>query len=269
MSGWAVQYLAGGVRRGLGWRAWILALMGPIVLACTQTSFEPRKAPPEQRSYETSQTATTAPANQLVFLPDPASRVELQGTMSLGPWTSQSAEIHGRVALNTDAKMLDALFDRIQSAVPDGQNRLPTDLPAFAVHNPTIADISVPVMSLHGDSGGMDRDMQKALKAQEHPAIEYAFEKLQRAELHWDSHNHQANLKLLVIGDLSMAGVKRPIAMDVIVRRDSHRHFLAHAQTALLMTDYGVTPPTALFGLIKAGNQVVVVFDLDLSPLDQ
>lgn len=54
------------------------------------------------------------------------------------------------------------------------------------------------------------------------------------------------------------------MSMDVIVTRASPGHFVAYAQTDLLMTDFGVTPPVALFGLIKGGDKVRVIFDLGL-----
>ena len=100
--------------------------------------------------------------------------------------------------------------------------------------------------------------MQNALKASQHPSIEYAFQHLQQAALQWNPPNHQARLKLNVIGKLKMAGVERPITMEVIVWRDSRGNVVAHSQAALLMTDFGVTPPGALFGLIKANDHVLL-----------
>ena len=79
-----------------------------------------------------------------------------------------------------------------------------------------------------------------------------------------DTSGHQAGLKLSVAGKLKMAGAERPITMQVSLYRDSHQRYHAQAQTSLLMSDFGVTPPVALLGLIKAGNKVNVSFDLDL-----
>lgn len=75
-------------------------------------------------------------------------------------------------------------------------------------------------------------------------------------------------MKLHILGTLQLAGAARPIAMDVIVKRQSPTHFAAYAQTNVLMTDFGVTPPVALFGLIKAADEVHVTFDLDLAMSD-
>jgi hypothetical protein len=264
MSGRVLLRAAGYLRRGFGWRLWAFALVCLIVLACAETSFGPQKSQPYQQSQKSPVPAVDLQADRLNFIPASGSQVELQGKTTIGLWKSLSTDIHSEIALDTNAAALNALFDRIQSAVPADESRLKSNLLTLSVLRPPIGDLSVPIMSLHGDSGGMDRDMQNALNVTQHPSIEFVFQQLQESTLQWDPGNTQADLKLRIIGKLNMAGVGRLITMDVIVKRDSRRRFLAHAQTELLMTDFGVTPPGALFGLIKAGNQVLVIFDLDL-----
>ena len=127
-----------------------------------------------------------------------------------------------------------------------------------------IAEISVPVKSLRGESSGMDHDMHSALKAEAHPAITYTFQKLLNATVQRDGPGHQASLKLRIMGTLDMAGVSKPISMDVIVKRNSPRHFVAYARTQMLMSEFAIKPPVALLGLIRADDKVNVVFDLDL-----
>jgi hypothetical protein len=69
---------------------------------------------------------------------------------------------------------------------------------------------------------------------------------------------------MLIGGELAMAGARRPLRMDVTILRNSPRCFHLYANTSLLMSDFGITPPSAFFGLIKARNEVVVTFDLEL-----
>jgi hypothetical protein len=268
MSRSAVQRAAGSLRRRFRWSWWALTSAGLIVLACAESSFGPQKSQPNQRSDESPKPAVVVQDAGLNFIPSLGSSVELQGKATIGSWSSRSTDIHGQVILNVDAKALSALFDRIESAVPNHESGVQPDLPTLSLHSPPIGDISVPVMSLHGDSAGMDRDMQNALNVRQHPSIEYVFERLQQATLQWNPQNHQAELKLRIVGKLDMAGVGRPITMDMIVKRDSRGHFLAHAQTALLMTDFGMTPPGTFFGLIKVNDHVLAVFDVDLVTAD-
>jgi hypothetical protein len=257
MSHCTVQRAAGNLRRGWGWRLCAFALAGLILFACDETSSVSHKPQPASQPYVAPKVAVGVQGAQLNFIPAPGSRVELQGTATIGSWKSLSTDIHGKVVLDTNATALNALFDGIEST------RVPPDPLALSVRSLPVGKISLSVMSLHGDSGGMDHDMQNALKAGQNPSIEYVFQQLQQATSQWDPRNHQACLKLRILGKLNMAGVGRLMTMDVIVQRDSRRHYLAHAQTALLMSDFSVTPPGKLFGLIKANNYVIVVFDLD------
>jgi len=259
----AVQHLASQLARGFAWTLGILALTCLALWACVTSSSGPQKSQPDQRLYAPPEIPAGIRGDQLEFIPASGSRAELRGTATIGSWRSRSTDIYGQIILNADEKALDALFDRIQTAAPNDQSRTPPPLLSLPVRSPPIGEISLPVMSFRGGSSGMDRDMQNALKAGQHPAIEYVFQQLQQATVQWNPRDGQASLKLRIVGNLTMAGVARPIAMELIVTRDSRRHFLAHAQTRLWMSDFGVTPPVALFGLIKAGNQVLVIFDLD------
>jgi hypothetical protein len=198
----------------------------------------------------------------LQFFPGTSSEVKLEGTSTIGMWTCRSGEIQGRMTLDADEAQLTRLFDSIEAQTPNaGENPIPLNL---AVRRLPVADISVPVMSLHGDSIGMDHDMQNALKAAEYPAIEYVFQNLKQVTIQHDPASGRPELKLSTVGSLHMAGAERTIPMNVIVRRDATGHFLVRAQATMMMTDFGVTPPVALFGLIKGGDEVRVFFYLDL-----
>jgi len=217
--------------------------------------------------WVTTALADPPAAAPLQFTPGAGSQVALKGTATIGAWNSQSSEIHGQVTLDLDAAALNALFDRVEAAGADDDLR--STLAALTVRNPTVAQISLPVASLHGGNSGMDRDMRNALNAAQHPDITYVFETVQQAAVLRDGGGRPTALKLCIVGKMNMAGVARPITMDMTVRRDARGHFTVHAQTSLLMTDFGVTPPSALLGLIKADDRVTVTFDLDLVLADQ
>ena len=248
------------------WMRRALALTCLALWACVASSSGTGtpKPPPDSPLNASPAIAAEVPSGALEFVPASDSRAELQGDTTIGPWSSSSTDIQGKFIVNVDAKVLDALFDHIQA----DSNKPSSDDPplALAVRSSPIADISVPVKSLQGSSGGMDRDMQHALKADQYPSIEYVYSQLQQATVQIDSKSGRPSVNLRLAGTLAMAGAVRPISMDVIITRTSPGHFRAHAQTSMKMTDFGVTPPVALFGLIKAGDDVNVDFDLDLVP---
>ena len=264
MTGRFVQNITGSLRRRFGWKLPILAVSCLGLGACVASWTELDKVAPDQG--QSAPPATSVPgASGLKFIPNAGSKVELQGATTIGSWTSRSTEVQGQVILYADEAQLDELFDRIEAAPANDPKGVSAPPPlTLPIRGTPIAAISVLVKSLRGDSSGMDHDMQKALKAAQHPVIEYVLQNLQQATVQVDPQGHRAAFKLSIVGRLNMAGVERPISMDVIVTRDARRHFLAHAQTKLLMSDFGVTPPVALFGLIKAEQRVFVTFDLDL-----
>ena len=116
----AIQPVAGNPRRGFRWKLWAGALACLAVVACVGTSLVPRESPSDARFHVSPGPATGVAAAQLSLIPTPGSHVELQGTSTIGSWISRSTDVHGQIVLNTDAAALNAVFDRIQSAGPDG-----------------------------------------------------------------------------------------------------------------------------------------------------
>lgn len=190
------------------------------------------------------------------------SQVLLQGTINVGTWSSQSSQARARVQVNLDDSTLRTLFDKLHAGQISGdQLRLSPDRHA-------IAELSVPVMSLHGDSQGMDRDMYSALKARQYPWIEFQLEKVQDVQLRQGPTNGKRSFLLGVTGTLTVAGVQRTLATGLTIQRDAGQHYLVHAQIPIRMSDFGVTPPTAFLGLIRARDSLSVNFDLDFIPAD-
>lgn len=101
----------------------------------------------------------------------------------------------------------------------------------------------------------MDKLTYKALKAEEYPLITFVFTNAKILE------ENQYQLTIELTGDLTIAGVTKNIAVKTIidkldedvVLRDSH---------PLKMTDFGITPPTALLGTIKTGDEIIIDFNL-------
>lgn len=190
------------------------------------------------------------------------SQVVLQGATNVCNWSCSSSQARARVMLNADNSALRTLFDKLQAGqISADQLRLSPDRPA-------IAELSVPVTSLHGDSQGMDRDMRSALKAPQYPLIQYRLEKVEDAQVRQDPITGKPAFVLRVIGVLTVAGVQRTLATDLSIQRDAGQHYLVHAQIPIRMTDFGVTPPTALFDLIRAQDSLSVIFDLDFVRTD-
>jgi polyisoprenoid-binding protein YceI len=115
-------------------------------------------------------------------------------------------------------------------------------------------EIVIPAASLSSPKEGLDKNMHKALKVQEHPHITFRLRRLEAGTA--------GSLK--AVGMLQIAGVEREIALDIKTeRRDST--LAVKGEVQLLMTDYGITPPKAMLGMLKTDPKVTVAFETVLA----
>ncbi len=114
--------------------------------------------------------------------------------------------------------------------------------------------------SLDCKNNGMNKDLMKAMKADQYPLISV---KLITAELdHGKTLSLSGWTTIKINVSISMAGSTKHAF--IIVKGTQTGNSLYHfvGQYSMLMTDYGVTPPTALFGMVKVKDAIIVKFDL-------
>lgn len=63
-------------------------------------------------------------------------------------------------------------------------------------------------------------------------------------------------------GTIAVAGVQKGVRLRVTMERLADGAVVARGRVPLRMTDFGVTPPTGLFGLIRSHNEIVVKFEV-------
>lgn len=114
---------------------------------------------------------------------------------------------------------------------------------------------NVPVKSLKSGKSAMDDNTYKALKAKDHPTISYKLEKVISAKPSSDGFD------LRTSGLLTIAGTTKTIEMPVKANTVNGIQFTG--ETTFNMSDYGVDPPTALFGTIKTGDKVTIKFNVN------
>ena len=129
---------------------------------------------------------------------------------------------------------------------------------ALIVHGSGIeaptAYISLLATSLDCGSGRMNRDMYKALKTDLHPLIEYELLEVLALE------DVDGMMRLTTRGQLIVAGsgMRTDIVFDVSPVNEKQYHIAGSKVVA--MTDFDIKPPKALFGLIKARNELEIQF---------
>lgn len=123
--------------------------------------------------------------------------------------------------------------------------------------------VSIPVKSIKSEKGGtMDNKTHQALKSDKHPTITYQLEKVNSI----DKSNN--GYKIRTQGKLTMAGSTKMIYMTVEAKKISNGAICFEGSYSLNMTDYGISPPTAMLGTIKTGEEVTINYKLTVSVND-
>ena len=122
------------------------------------------------------------------------------------------------------------------------------------------ADLSIAVASLDCGNGTMDDHMRKALKASEHPRIEYRLNTSKIQRINGDEG------AVLLTGKVKIAGVEKAITTEATMVQDKQGGIRVRGSHDLVMSEYGVKPPTLMMGTLKVKDQVKVGFDVMLRP---
>ncbi|MEX2601824.1 MAG: YceI family protein [Balneolaceae bacterium] len=161
------------------------------------------------------------------------STVSVDGTSNRDDWTVTAEEFDGWVAI---------------------QEAEGTSVPAI-----TEARLVVQAQQMTGGrSTVMDRLMQNALKANAHPEIEFSLTEIETEP----SEENPDRYLITATGELTLAGVTRiiDVTLEGSQREDGSWQF--DGSHALLMSDYEIERPTALFGALVTGDEVVAQLSL-------
>ena len=120
----------------------------------------------------------------------------------------------------------------------------------------TSISIKMEVLSIKSDMGRvMDNKTYQALKAVTYPEI--LFTLCAPLKLSQVSDDHRP---IPLKGFLFLAGVSRPVVMQVKTFTMDQGKWLFEGTQKIRMTDYGVKPPSALFGTMKAASDITIHF---------
>ena len=169
----------------------------------------------------------------------PESKLWIEGTSTIHDWTCKATAIDAQIDVDAAAAQLAAAPPKMLKKV----------------------EVKVPVKSIKCGHGGMDDNVYKALRADDTPDISYILATFEAVpgEL-------KDSFTLRTVGTLTIAGTENKVEMEVVATRLPDGTLKALGTVPIKMTDYGIKPPTAIFGRIKAGDAVKVRFELTLGP---
>lgn len=112
----------------------------------------------------------------------------------------------------------------------------------------------VDVESIDCGIGKMNEHLRKALKSGEFPVIRFDLG-------FYDVAPGDEGIGVRAEGTLTIAGVPRPVELEVEARRDGETLRIT-GMKRIDMEDWGVKPPSLILGTLKVDRQVHVAFDV-------
>jgi polyisoprenoid-binding protein YceI len=161
-----------------------------------------------------------------------AARVWLEGTSNIHAYTASTTTVNVTAIEIVGGPTEDVLAHVLQ----------PAGLKTF--------DVTIPAASLVSEKGDLNKNMHKALKVQEHPNIRFRLGAVEES-----GNAYRAT------GWLTVAGVEKQVALALQLERKGNG-LAVTGTTDLLMTDYGITPPKAMLGMLKTNPKVQIRLEL-------
>ena len=183
-------------------------------------------------------TAPVAGSQETVRLAvGPESRLWIEGTTNVSRFTCTATDVDAKIEVELGFREA-ADFPRYLRSV----------------------QVTVPVTGLRCGNARMDADLRRALGADDATGVAYimaSFDALCGQKIE--------GYTVHTAGTLMLAGRENELEMDVSARHVEAGGIEAVGEVPIRMTDYGITPPRAMLGVVRARDRVVVKFDLTLS----
>ena len=171
-------------------------------------------------------------ANEMLVL-QPQSRLWIDGSSTIRSFSCKAGEVNAVV----------------EAAGPNAIPQLLTgEKGVKTVH------VTVPAERLDCGNGTMNEHMRKAIKLSEHQSIEFRL-------ADYDVARTADGVAGTINGTLLLGGVTKPITLKADGEPQGGM-FHVTGSYELDMTEYGLKPPTLMFGRIKVGKTVKVNYDL-------
>ena len=117
----------------------------------------------------------------------------------------------------------------------------------------------VAVASLRSDKDALDKNLRKAMKAEQHPSVQFALKKYSIAPAAGDTVAINAE------GSLTVAGQERPVTLAARAFPAAEGVWLEGSEK-LLMSEYGIEPPKMFLGTLKVHDPITIHYRLYLIP---
>lgn len=119
---------------------------------------------------------------------------------------------------------------------------------------PTEVKMVLHIKNLKSGDETLDEHMQESLKFDKFPEIQ-----LKLSNFSFTKGEDKNTVK--AVGTLTVAGVSKPIELNASLKVDGDNLKIAGIKK-ILMSEFGITPPTMMMGALKTADEVEISFDV-------
>ena len=119
--------------------------------------------------------------------------------------------------------------------------------------------LTIPVESIQSGSGGLTKSIHKYLNADDHPNITFTLNEANDVSVKGDSAVITAS------GVINANGVDSDVIMQVTASLNADGSINFQGEQELLMTSFEIDPPTAIFGTVRARDEMIISYNVNFN----
>jgi polyisoprenoid-binding protein YceI len=161
----------------------------------------------------------------------PKSTLKVDGTSTMHDWSMQSSAVQGTVAV---------------------------DLQGGKINSIKQANLKLAAESLKSGKDAMDKNAYKALNTGKHKDISFVLNSIKSLE------QLNGTTRIIALGTITIAGKSKAETIELMGKTDKGVISLQGSK-AIRMSEYGVEPPSFMFGSVTTGDAVTIHFNIQLT----
>lgn len=116
-------------------------------------------------------------------------------------------------------------------------------------------ELVMPVSSIDSGNSGLTDNIHKYLNQRRHPEIRFSFNEIE------SNSNTDSGYDVIAKGSLTVAGKTQPVRVRGTLQEKDGKITIT-GEHELKMTDFGIDPPRAVMGTVRARDEVKITFSV-------
>lgn len=178
--------------------------------------------------------ASAAFAQDITLTASESSSMIIDGDSNVHNWEAEVTQVNGKLVLQN-----------LESIT--AENLTPESFKSLS--------LTIPVDGIDAESNGLRKNIHKYMKKDDYPNVTFELNNVSEV------NNQNGSVSITGNGVITVTGNDYNAEMQVTATiQNGSIQFIGEKQ--LLMTDFGIDPPTAVFGTIRSKDEIVMKFDV-------